>query len=126
MESQDSVEIMTIIVAAIEQLESSRIRSELLKGLINPPRRERWKYLPQKGYWDSGLAEGDVWVFLIIPTRPSIGFAYSQEGYALVGRRWGLVWVEHPHYGAPDEWYESLGDLIIDAGNFADGPTVQV
>ena len=120
MGSQKPEEIMSIIITAIEALGSPRIRSELLKGLITPPQRERWKYVP-KGFWQSGFAEGDVWLFFIIPNQPTVAFAYSEEGYALLGWRWGLVSAEHAHYGAPDDWYGSLSDLVVESGYFADG-----
>jgi hypothetical protein len=120
MGSQKPEEITPIIISAIEALESPHLQSELLKSLITPPLRERRAFAPQKAFWpSSGTAEGDVWLFFIIPSQPSIALAYSEEGYALLGRRWGLVWAERPTYGAADSWYESLIDLIVESGCFA-------
>ncbi len=113
-------EIMSTILSAIESLDFPHLRSELLKYLITPPLRERRVFVATKAFWShSGTAEGDVWLFVMIPGQ-QIAFAYSNEGYALLGRRWGLVWAEQLHYGDPDVWYESLIDLVVDSGYFVD------
>src|SRR5215204_6249581 len=106
MEPKQPEQILSIVRSAIEALESPRLRSELLSGLINPPIRERGAFFVQTAF--CGTAEGDYWIFFIMPSQPGVVFAYSEEGYALLGRRWGLVGVGTPGYGVADNWYESL------------------
>jgi hypothetical protein len=119
MESKQPEQILSIVLSAIEALESPRLRSELLNGLITPPVRQRRVFIAQKAFWAySGTAEGDLWLFFIMPNQPCVAFAYSEEGYALLGRRWGLVNPDSPGYGTSDSWYESLIDLLLDSGHF--------
>jgi hypothetical protein len=119
MESKQPEQILSIVRSAIEALESPRLRSELRSGLITPPVRERRVFIAQKAFCGfSGTAEGDLWLFFIIPSRPSVALAYSEEGYALMGLHWGLVGVGSPGYGSSDGWYESLFDLLVDSGHY--------
>jgi len=62
----------------------------------------------------SGDAPGDLWLFFIIPSRRTVGLAYSDEGYGSAGMRWGIVFVESNFYGDFDAWYESLESLLVD------------
>jgi hypothetical protein len=120
MESKQPEQILSAVRSAIEELDSPRLRSEILSGLITPPVRERREFFAPKAFWaDNGTAEGDLWIFFIIPSRPSVALAYSDEGYALLGRPWGLVRVGSSVYGEADDcWYESLTDLLGDSGYF--------
>ena len=113
-------QFQTLLRAAIEELESPHLRSELLSGLITPV-RERWTF-----WTGTETGQGDVWLFFIIPSRPSVGLAYSDDGYSELGRRWGLVFVHGGHYGDTDSWYESLSDLLVDSGYFDTSSTSDV
>ena len=113
-----SDQFQSLLRAAIDELESPRLRSELLSGLITPV-RERWTFWTETG-------QGDVWLFFIIPSRPSVALAYSDDGYNELGRRWGLVFVHGGHYGDADCWYDSLSDLIVDSGYFDTSSTLNV
>src|SRR5262249_47752726 len=91
MEPTQPQQIVSVVSAAIEELESPHLRYALLSGLITPIREQR-------AFWSrSGDAHGDLWVFFIIPRRKNVAIAYSDEGYGLLGDRWGLVFVDSAH-----------------------------
>jgi hypothetical protein len=112
LEPTQPEQIVSVVRAAIEELESPHLRLALLSGLITPVREQR-------AFWSrSGDAHGDLWVFFIIPRRKNVGIAYSEEGYGLLGDRWGLVFVDSVHYGDRDVWYPSLADLLAENGSY--------
>jgi hypothetical protein len=108
MKPKQPEEILSTLRSAIEGLESPGHRSKLLKGLM-PPVRERRTFSTT-----GGDAQGDLWLFFVIPSRKEVALAYSDEGYGLLGRRWGLVFAHSDLYGDFDAWYNSLEHLLID------------
>ena len=106
MNPQQPDQILATVTAAIRGLELPHLRSLLLTGLFTPI-RERRTY-----YTDHGEAQGDVWRFFTIPRRNTVSLAYSDEGYGLSGRRWGLVFIGSDIYGDFDAWYDSLESLV--------------
>ena len=111
MKTTDPQEVAVVVREAIDKLESRRLKNELQRGLLTPIRERR---IFQTG---SGDAEGDLWLFFIIPGR-RVALAYSDEGYGSLGMRWGLVFVDNDQYGDSGGWYNSLRDLLADSGYF--------
>src|SRR5688572_14603735 len=111
MDSRQPEQILSILRQAIEELESPRLRSEVQQGLITPVRERR---IFQTG---NGDAQGDLWLFFIVPGR-TVALAYSDEGYGSLGIRWGLVFLHSDQYGDSGGWYTSLRDLLVDSGYF--------
>src|SRR5919202_1577129 len=102
-------EVTSLVRAHIESLKSARIRCELLEGLISPIRQRRTFQTAH------GDAEGDLWLFFIVPNR-DVGLAYSEDGYGALGLPWGLVHVLGSDYGGSGAWYSSLNDLVNESG----------
>jgi hypothetical protein len=115
MNSQQD-EIQALLNLRTEAIDNPKLRSKLFESLIDPPRLER-RFFVRVGAEPIGKDVGDVWLFLTLPNQ-RVGLAYSVEGYAVLGRKWGLIWLDQPHYGDPVSWYESLIDLIEDSGYF--------
>lgn len=111
MDAREPEQILTVLREAIHELEPPRLQSAVHRGLITPI-RERRSY--QTGSDD---AQGDLWLFLRVPGH-RVGLAYSEEGYGLMGMRWGLVFLNEDQYGGSGGWYNSLGDLLVDSGYF--------
>lgn len=111
MDSRQPEQILSVLHEAIKELESPRLRSEVRCGLITPVHERRTF---QTG---SGDAQGDLWLFFVVPNR-NVALAFSDEGYGLLGMRWGLVFVNSDQYGGSGGWYNSLRDLLVDSGYF--------
>jgi hypothetical protein len=92
-------------------LESPSLRSAFQIGLITPIRERRT--FPT----GRGLDEGDLWLFYVVPGK-NVALAYSDEGYGVMGIRWGLVDLHGDEYGTSGGWYYSLRDLLVDSGYF--------
>jgi hypothetical protein len=112
MEPKKPEQILSKIRAAIEELESPRLRSRILQGLITPICERRT--CPT----DRGEAQGDLWIFLIVPGHEDLALAYSEEGYGSIGICWGLVLVHDDQYGSSGNWYLSLYGLLVESGYF--------
>jgi hypothetical protein len=111
MDSRKPEQILSVVNDAIANLESPHLRSQVQRGLITPVLERRTFQT------ESGDAQGDLWIFFII-TDQNVALAYSDEGYGLLGMRWGLVFVQNDQYGASGGWYNSLRDLLVDSGYF--------
>jgi hypothetical protein len=111
MEQKKSERILSMLHAEIEKLESAHLRDQVLKGLIAPACERRTFQS------DRGDAKGDLWIFFIVPGR-DVALAYSDEGYAIVDARWGLVFVHDEQYGSSGNWVSSLEGLLKDSGYF--------
>lgn len=111
MDTRLPEQILSVLHEAIEKLESPRLRSQVQRGLTTP-------VLERRTYpTETGRAQGDLWIFFIVPDR-DVALAYSDEGYASYGMRWGLVGVNEDEYGTSGGWYDSLRDLLVDSGYF--------
>jgi hypothetical protein len=111
MKPSPSERISSVLQVAISELTSSRLTSQLKRGLIAPVRERRVFQT------DSGDAQGDIWIFFLIPGRDT-ALAYSEEGYGVSGMPWGLVFQRTDQYGSSGSWYRSLTELLEDSGYF--------
>jgi hypothetical protein len=111
MSARDPQDVAVVLRRAIEELDSPEWRMELERGLLTPI-RERRVFATE-----SGDAEGDLWLFYKVPGH-RVALAYSDEGYASLGMRWGLVFVDSDAFGDSGGWYGSLGGLLLDSGYF--------
>lgn len=111
MDTRQPEQIASVLHKAIDKLESPRLRSQVQHGLITPERQRRMYST------EAGTAQGDLWIFYVVPGR-NVALAYSDEGYASSGMRWGLVFVDSDEYGTSGGWYNSLRDLLVDSGYF--------
>ena len=113
MDKRKPEEILSIIKSAIDQLPWFGVRS-MVTNCLTTPRVERRFFAT-----DGGEAEGDVWIFLIVPGQEDLALAYSDEGYGEMGICWGLVFAETDQFGSSGNWYLSLEGLLQESGYFA-------
>lgn len=110
-------EVNALLNGEIAQIREVWLRDKITSLLIPIREQKRtWE-------WDDRNTAYSIWLVADIRHR-NVAIAYSDAGYGLLGKPWGLVFlgdVDGSVTGTDDAWYRTLEDCLRDYGFSEDG-----